>query len=106
MEIVVALLGAGGLGAGLMAIIKDYLNRKWAKADKGDERIDALVRAEKIMMIDRVTWLGKEYISQSEITLTDKENIIEMHEAYKALGGNGHLDTVMNEVKKLKVIGE
>ncbi len=105
MEILTALLGAG-VGAGLMAIIKDYLNRKWAKEDKEDTRIDALVRAEKIMMIDRVTWLGKEYISHGEIALTDKENLIEMHEAYKSLGGNGHLDTVMNEIKKLKVVGE
>ena len=105
MEILTALLGAG-VGAGLMAIIKDYLNRKWAKEDKDDKRIDALVRAQKITMIDRVTWLGKQYISQNEISLTEKENLIEMHEAYKDLGGNGHLDTVMNEIKKLKVIGE
>lgn len=105
MEILTGLLGAG-VGAGLMAILKDYLNRKWSKNDRNDERIDALVRAEKITMIDRVTSLGKRYISAGEISLADKENLIEMHEAYKALGGNGHLDTVMNEVKKLKVIGE
>lgn len=105
MEAITALLGAG-VGAGLMAIIKDYLNRKWAKNDEGDKRIDALVRAQKITMIDRVNWLGKKYISEQQISLTDKDNLIEMHEAYKDLGGNGHLDTVMNEVKKLKVVGE
>ena len=105
MQVLTGLLGAG-IGAGLMAILKDYLNRKWSKDDKTDARIDALVRAEKITMIDRVTSLGKRYISAGEISLADKENLIEMHEAYKALGGNGHLDTVMNEVRKLKVIGE
>ena len=105
MEILTALLGAG-VGAGLMAIIKDYLNHKWAKKDKEDTRNDALVRAQKITIIDRVMWLGKHYISQDGITLSDKDNLVEMYEAYKDLGGNGHLDTVMNEIKKLKVIGE
>ena len=105
MEVLTGLLGAG-VGAGLMAILKDYLNRKWSKDDKTDERIDALVRAEKIMMIDRMTSLGKRYISAGEISLADKENFNEMHGAYKSLGGNGHADTVVSEVNKLKVIGE
>ena len=31
------------------------------------------------------------------------KNLIEMYKAYKALGGNGHLDPVMEEVERLPI---
>lgn len=101
--IIVAIL-SGGIGSGIMSIISAFLQRKWAKSDKRDERIDALVDAQKVLMIDRVKHLGKSYIEVGEITFDDKENMVEMHKAYKALGGNGHLDSIMHEVEKLKVV--
>ena len=105
MDFVIGILGAG-IGSGVMAIVLAALQRKWAKADKKDERIDALVNAQKVMMIDRVKWLGNQYIKAKEITLSDKDTLVDMHKAYKALGGNGHLDVVMKEVDKLPVVDE
>lgn len=105
MELVIGILGAG-IGSGIMAIIHAALERKWKKDDKEDARIDALVNAQKVMMIDRVRWLGGQYIKQKCITLSDKDTLIDMHKAYKALGGNGHLDVVMNEIEKLPVVEE
>lgn len=101
LAIVAALFGSTGLSTVVMAV----LNRHWSKKDKGDARIDALVNAQKVTMIDRVRWLGSHYIDDGEISLEDKENLQGMYEAYKALGGNGHLDTVMKEVEKLRVAG-
>lgn len=101
--IIVALIGAV-TGSGVSAIVVACLQRKWAKEDKQDARVDALVDANKVLMVDRVRMLGKQYISQGEIHLEDKENLVEMYKAYKKLGGNGHLETVMSEVKSLKVI--
>lgn len=101
--IIVALIGAV-TGSGVSAIVVACLQRKWAKEDKQDARVDALVDANKVLMVDRVRQLGKQYISQGEIHLEDKENLVEMYKAYKKLGGNGHLETVMSEVKSLKVI--
>ncbi len=105
MELVIGILGAG-IGSGLMAIVLAALNRKWAKQDKKDERIDALVNAQKVLMRDRVKWLGNQYIHNKAITLSDKDTLVEMHKAYKALGGNGHLDVVMKEVDKLPIVDE
>lgn len=101
--ILVALIGAVS-GSAVGAIVVACLQRKWAKQDKHDERVDALVIANKVLMVDRVRCLGKHYIADGEIHLEDKENLIEMYNAYKKLGGNGHLETVMYEVKSLKVI--
>lgn len=100
MEFAIAFI-SGGAGAGLMGIILACLQRKWQK----DDRIDALVNAQKVTMIDRVKHISKHYIADGQITLDDKDNLIEMYNAYKGLGGNGHLDSTMHEIEKLKVIG-
>lgn len=104
MELLIGILGAG-IGSGIMAIILACLQHKWKKADCHDERMTALITAQKVLMIDRVRHLGKEYIQNGEISLEDKENINDMYHAYKGLGGNGHLETVMREIQDLKVVG-
>lgn len=57
----------------------------------------------KVLMIDRVRYLGNRYIHEGSISLTDKETLQDMHRAYKALGGNGHLNTVMKEIDDLPI---
>ena len=99
-ESVITLLSVSLGSGGVAAIILALLQRKWAK----DDRVDALVAAQKVIMIDRVRYICKQHIAQGEICLEDKETIKEMFDAYKALGGNGHLNTIMAEVDKLKVV--
>lgn len=103
MDILIGILGAG-IGSGTMAIVQACLQRKWAKDDKSDARIDAIVTAQKVSMIDRVRHLGRVYVAKGEISLDDKENLVEMYNAYKGLGGNGHLDQIMSEINKLRVV--
>lgn len=96
VTIISVALGSGGISAIVLAL----LQRKWTK----DDRVDALVAAQKVIMIDRVRFVSKQHIANGQISLEDKETIKEMFDAYKALGGNGHLNTVMEEVEKLKVV--
>ena len=103
MELVIGILGAG-IGSGLMAILLAWFQRKWKKEDASEDKLSALVTAQKVIMIDRVRWLGRMYIDAGHISLEDKENLKDMHKAYKALGGNGHLQTVMDEVDRLPVV--
>ena len=98
MEVVIAILGAC-TGSGVTAIVLAVLQRRWAKSDKQD----AIVGALKVLMIDRVRYLGGKYIADNSVTLADKETLEDMHRAYKALGGNGHLDTVMRGVGELPI---
>lgn len=84
-------------GSGVTAIILALLQRKWAKDDKSD----AIVEALKVLMVDRVRHLGQSYMADGAISLADKEALEEMHRVYKALGGNGHLNTIMAEVEDL-----
>lgn len=101
VTIVLAVLGSSGVSTVVVAL----LQRHWSKKDREDSRIDALVTAQQVMMIDRVRHLGQKYIEAGQISLPDKENITAMYHAYKALGGNGHLETVMSEVNRLEVKG-
>jgi len=99
LTIVLAVLGSSGVSTVVVAL----LQRHWQKKDREDTRIDALVAAQQVMMIDRVRHLGQRYIEAGRISLPDKENIHAMYTAYKSLGGNGHLETVMSEIDRLDV---
>lgn len=95
VQIAVACLGSSGLTAIVLAI----LQRRWSCQD----RQDAIVAGLKVLTVDRVRYLGRSYINAHGISLEDKENLQDMYRAYKALGGNGHLETVMAEIERLPV---
>ena len=98
VQIVVACLGSSVLTAIVLAL----LQRKWACQD----RQDAIVAGLKVLTVDRVRYLGRSYINAHSISLEDKENLQDMYRAYKSLGGNGHLETVMAEIERLPVQDE
>ena len=89
-------------GGGLATIAIALLNRKWAKDDKHD----ALVAAQKLIMLDHYRVAAHKYIDAGSITLEEKLFMNEVFVAYKALGGNGHLDAMRAVVDKLPVVGE
>lgn len=95
VTIIIACLGSSGLTAIILAV----LQRRWAKSDKQD----AVVAGLKVLTVDRVRYLGRCYILDEKITLDDRENLEDMYRAYKALGGNGHLETIISEVRKLPI---
>lgn len=102
INLIIGILGAG-IGSGVMAIVLAVLQRRWQRKDKSDDQMNAQTEALKVIMVDRVRHLGRTYIKQGYILLDDKETLQEMYNAYKALGGNGHLSMVMSEVEKLEV---
>ena len=102
MDAIIQTLLACVGSSGLTAIILALLQRRWSKADKRD----AVVAGLKVLTVDRVRYLGKCYIADGKITLEDKENLQDMSRAYKDLGGNGHLETVMAEVNHLPITGQ
>ena len=102
MELLQIILSSG-VWAGVMAILLAWFQRKWKRQDDKDDRLDALMEAQKVLMVDRVRHLGGRYIQAGRVTLEDKETLQEMYAAYRALGGNGHLTTIMDEVARLPV---
>ena len=105
MELLQIILSSG-IWAGVMAILLAWFQRKWKRQDDRDDRLDALMEAQKVLMVDRVRYLGGRYIREGRVTLEDKETLQEMYAAYRTLGGNGHLNTIMDEVARLPVVAK
>ena len=95
-------LTACACSSSLTGLVLALLQRHWSKQDKQDSIVSAL----KVLTVDRVRYLARCYIRDGDITLEDKETLQDMHRAYKALGGNGHLDTAMAAVEKLPIHNE
>ena len=96
-EIIIAIVTSSAFSAIVSSLITAHQTRK-----KRDNGIEAGVR---IILYDRIKHLGKAYIERKSISAEELEDLIEMHRIYHdELGGNGYLDTLMANVKKLPII--
>jgi len=100
METWIAALVAGLAAAvvsSITTLITRYLDRKSKKEDSTTAGL-------RILLYDRIKYLGRCYITAESIDGEDLEDIIEMHKIYHDdLKGNGYLDKVMDQVKALPI---
>lgn len=53
---------------------------------------------------DRIMWLGKGYIKRGYISVEEYENLVTyLYEPYLAMGGNGSVKMIMEQVMKLSI---
>ena len=105
VAIVGGLLGGSAVAA-LINQIGDYLKTRLKHKHKAeeteDENITAFRTALKWVLYDRIRYLGQAYIHDGMVDFDDRRILHEMHQCYhNGLGGNGDLDSLMNEVNKL-----
>ncbi len=56
----------------------------------------------KLILLDRILWLGKSYIDKGEISFDDRKRFHAMHNSYhNGLGGNGDADLIVEAVDAL-----
>lgn len=107
MEILLAILG-GGVGVAIVEAIKTIVLRKIDK--KNDKQSDiaelvkTLVKNQRMILYIEIKALCKRHCAAGEIASDDLEDVMEMHNVYHKLGGNGYLDNYMEQVKTLKII--
>lgn len=66
------------------------------------DQIEALVEADRVILLDRIRHLGQSYIQKGEITFDDRRIFHMMHDAYHdGLGGNGDADLIVEAVDEL-----
>lgn len=117
IKLILAILG----GSGLMSIPGLLLQRHWLKKDQAAKREDEtmneikaeiaeiredqgkIIRNQRVITVDRVKYLGRKFILAEEISLEDKQDLKIMYDSYKELGGNGDLETIMEEVHDLPI---
>lgn len=70
--------------------------------ERTEEKIDGLVEANQLIMLDRIKWMGQKYIQEGEVDFDDRRILNRMHQNYhNRLGGNGDLDHLMKDVNDL-----
>ena len=106
-ELVAVILGGGVTAAAVSGVVQILLwrmNRKASKEDTTDKTDKHVKTALKLLMHDRIKYLGKCYISEKSIDSEDLRDLMEMHRCYHDdLNGNGFLDNVMVQVKALPI---
>ena len=123
MEVIGYLL-TGAAAAAFIKLIDNviiwHLNRKASKEDKADEKAEAAKKDEekwkkdtedsinglkdglRIIMLDRIRFLGQRYLKEGEIDFDDRRYLNEMNQVYHgSLGGNGDLNSLMEDVNDL-----
>lgn len=76
----------------------------WAYFQSRYEKKDASKLMLKGLGHDRICYLGSQYISRGWITKDEYENLVDyLYKPYKALGGNGTAEKIINDVKKLEI---
>lgn len=67
-----------------------------------EKRLDALTEAQKVILLDRILYLGQSYIDKKVISYDDRKRFHDMHDSYhNGLGGNGDADLVVAGVDAL-----
>ena len=123
MEVLSYLLTGASAAAVIKLIdnlIQWHLKRKAAKEDKSeakaeerqrdkeqwientDKSIQNITNGMRVLLLDRIQYLGQAYIQDCEVDFDDRHRLNEMHNVYhNGLGGNGDLDVLMREVNEL-----
>lgn len=74
----------------------------WALIEKVREKKDAKTQMILGLGHDRIIYLCKRFITQGYISADEYENLHDyLYVPYKAMGGNGTAERLMEEVKKL-----
>lgn len=104
-EIIIAVLGGSALSALINQVgnyISDRRKRKDIVEDKAEDKDAALKQGIKLLLADKIQYLGLRYIEEGEVTFSNKKMLNEMHSVFhNGLGGNGDYDDLMEEFNEL-----
>lgn len=106
-EIIIAVLGGSALSALITQVgnyISDRRKRKDTVEDKAEDKDAALKQGMKLLLADKIQYLGLKYIEEGEITFSNRKILNEMHSVYhNGLDGNGDFDELMKEWNELPI---
>lgn len=90
MELWQAILGSAAFTAVVNAVIEFVKNRT------GQKRL--VDKAVNFTLLYNIQSFGKELLEKDSITFDEYEQFLQMYATYKALGGNGFVDRIKNEI--------
>lgn len=88
------------VSSGAFAALINVLFSAWKTKQDRKNGVAAGVR---IILDDRIAWLGEKYVEAGEISAENLRTLIAMQEVYHSLDGNGYHDALMDKVMKLPI---
>lgn len=102
MDLTIGIFTAVFASQGLWALILYLVQRKDKKRDKEDAELKNQSQMLLGLGHDRIIYLGTKYIEDGYVTEDEFENLNKyLYEPYKALGGNGTAEKIMDDVRNL-----
>ena len=95
MEIIIAIITSIFASSGLWAFISAKSNKQ-----------SSLEEGVKALLHDRIYSECEKQLQQDFIRRDDYENLQYLYKPYRALGGNGTCERLMNEIDKIPIKGE
>lgn len=122
-KIIIAFIGCTGLWTFLGKIFDAWLDKRKRKRQKKDNdasqtasiedlqvtanehtsQLAVLVEAVMLLIYDRFEHLAERYLEDGKITLKQSKVCVAFYKAYKALGGDGWADELLEKLKKLPI---
>ena len=99
--IIIAIISSGALSTLISGLFSIWQTRR--------KEADGVRDGVKMILYDRIKFLGKKYIERGYVTTEQLEDLTTMHDIYhdpEGLNGNGFLDALMNNVSKLPLRGD
>lgn len=94
--IIIAIISSGAFSV--------FISWLLSRLDKNKDKKTGISKGVQIILYDRIKYLCRCYIQQGEITANDLEDLERMWNVYhNDLDGNGFLDALMSEVRKLSI---
>lgn len=81
-----------------------FVRRLFRHVSKNKQETCTVQEGIKCMLRDRIIQNHERYICLGNCPLSVRENMEDMHAAYKALGGNGAIDHIVEELNNLPTI--
>ena len=104
MDLTIGIFTAVFASQGLWALILYLVQRKDKKRDKEDAELKNQSQMLLGLGHDRIIYLGTKYIEDGYVTEDEFENLNKyLYEPYKALGGNGTAEKIMDDVRNLPI---
>ena len=103
----------GGVGAAAIKLLDHVIQwglKRWEGRREGvarveteqERKINGLQAGLRVVLLDRIQYLGQCYLADGEISFDDRRRLHRMYDAYHTgLNGNGDLDVIMAQVDRL-----
>lgn len=101
LEQIIIYLITTALGIAL-GFVTSKLKKNKEKDEKEKKKDEAIELGVQALLRNEIIRRYREFESKGEISILDQENLDEMFEQYKNLGGNGTVKKMMNDLYELK----